>query len=560
MQTANDYSQLLKKNPVRIFPYDCKKNDRMIGGEVTSHFIKQPSSDRFDPAGLFSEEIFGEIGSQERSFRQGIIRLNTTVFSPFVFIDITRSRRLYKEIMAGNVFAIFDDNINDFIQVQPDDPEADTGFYFFTQHFYKVKWQTENKSLTIIDKVKLINDYKDRLLIDKIIVIPAELREYRIENGRETSDDINKLYLSLLNYSKIDSGRSVQDSSIYDAIRYKIQLKVVEIFEYIKNIISKDGFIEKKYGSRSIAWGTRNVISPNQMSVDNLDSDEILDSDETGVPLFQCMKCFQPLVINKLMSLFFTPIITNEATQIAAIDKQTYELKFIDISEKEKQKFISINGLSDLCNLFKNKELRRNRLSIFDVNKKQYYLYLIYDDGEEIFLTRSKNDFKGMYKDKTGKEFDPQKLRPLTLMEMFYMATYLASYDKHVLITRYPVIGMGSIYPSKVKLYSTSPDRKVTFKSLTSDNDVIFPNYPTRTGSFRDSLKLHPGFLKGLVADHDGDQLNVVGVFTEEANEEIRNHLNSVEFYVGVNKEMMVNATSSYLVEMTLYCATFMED
>lgn len=555
-----DYRHILKKKPIRIFPYDCNRADPLIGGEVTSPFVKLPSSERFDKDGLFSEEIFGEIGSQQRSIQQGIIRLHTTVFHPMVFMDMTSSRKLYKEIMAGNIWCVFDTELNDFIQCQADSPDADTGFSFFVKNFSRIKWNTDIKSLTVLDKIKVIKQFPDRLLIDRMIVIPAELREYRIENGRGSSDEINGLYLSLLNYCRLDKERSDKESAIYDSIRYKIQLKTVEIYEYISDILSNDGYLEKKYGSRSVAWGTRNVISPMQMGVDNVNSDDILDCDQTAVPLFQCAKCFQLIAVNKMMNLFFTPIISNETNQIAAINKQTYNLEFIELTEKEKQRFISTSGIGDLFNLFRNKEFRKNRLTIFDVNKKQYYLYLVYDEGDAIYLTRSKSDFERFYKMKFNKPIDQDKLRPMTLMELFYISTHLASYDKHVLITRYPIMGTDSMYPSKIKLLTTTPDRKVKFISVLNDSEIILPNYPVLSGEFRDSLKLHPSRLKGLTADHDGDQLNTIGVLSPQANEEIDQHINSLAYYVTTNKNLTIDASGDYIVEMTLYCMSWMRD
>lgn len=558
---------ILNKKPIKIELYDCGAVDRQIGGEVTSPFIKETSSTRFHPDGLFSEIIFGEIGSSQRLTQFGFIDLQTTVFNPMVFQDMVRSKKLYNDIMAGNVFVVFDDSIKDFVQCKPEEYGADTGFSFFVKHFFKLKFfdkslatstTDEIKSRTVKDKVLLMQKFPGRLLIDKWLVLPAELREYRIEDGRGVSDEINNLYLSLLNLCRLDKDRSNKESSLYDGLRYKIQLKVLEIAEYIKDILKDDGYLEKKYGSRSVAWGTRNIISPLQMNNRKLEDSTNIQCDETGLPLFQAIKCFQPLVINKLMSIFFTPIMDVDSSQMSAINKKTLNLEYIEITEKEKSKFITIDGVSDTINRFKNREYRKNHMVVYNTEGLQYYLYLIYDDGSNIYLTRSKSDLERYYFEQNKKHIDLNKLRPLTLNEMFFIATYLTTIDKYTLITRYPVTWVDSMYPSKVKLMSTTKSRTVIFRSLFNDMTIPIVNYPILKYDNIDSLKLYPARLKALGADHDGDAINVTGVMSDESCEEIRTHINSIQYYINQNKKLNL-AGSTYLIDLTSYNFSYVD-
>ena len=92
--------EVLKRSPVKIGLYDCKSRDPQLGGEVTSPFIQEPSSTRFHPNGLLSEIIFGEVGSNQRFSQFGYIKLNTTVLHPMIFVDITRTKKIYKDIMS----------------------------------------------------------------------------------------------------------------------------------------------------------------------------------------------------------------------------------------------------------------------------------------------------------------------------------------------------------------------------------------------------------------------------------------------------------------------------
>lgn len=561
MDNSQTHLNILNKKPVNIELYDCAKRDPSLGGEVTSPFILEPSSTRFHPHGLFSEIIFGEMGSNQRFKQFGYIKLNTTILHPMIFVDITRTRKIYKDIMSGQIFVKFDSEIKDFIQCKVDDGGANTGYAFFMNHFHEINWDSfKDKSDVVEDKIKLIRKFPDRLTIDKMLVIPAELREYRIEDGRGTSDEINNLYLSLLNLARTDSDRTNKNTAIYDPLRYKIQLKAIEIFNYIKDILKDDGYLEKKFGSRAIAWSTRNVISPPSTSSEVLGDKNSLKCNETAVPLFQGAKAFQLLVVNKLRTLFFAPIINMESTQVAAINKTTFNLQYISVTDKEKQRYLSDDGIGDMITLFKHKEYRRNHVTIRDENLESYFLYLVYEDNNTIYLSRSKSDMENFYYKKFNKTINLNKLRPLTMVEMLYISTYLASYNKHVLLTRYPVTWLDSMYPSNMKLNTTTPKKIVYLKSLFNDEmNLELDNYPDLKGEFVDSLKVHPSRLAGLDADHDGDQINCTGVISDESNKEISEYMNSLAYYVGQNGKLTTDSGSSYIIDMTLYNMSYME-
>lgn len=294
------------------------------------------------------------------------------------------------------------------------------------------------------------------------------------------------------------------------------------------------------------------------MNVKKLEDPTNVQCDETGCPLFQTIKAFQPLVINKLISLFFAPIIDNDSTQISAINKRTLNLEYIEISEKEKSKFTTIDGISDSINRFKHKEYRKDQLVIYNTDGLQYYLYLVYDDGKNIYLTRSRSDFERYYFQKTNKQPNLNKLRPFTLNEMFYVATYLATFGKHVLITRYPVTWIDSMYPSKIKLFSTTQARTIMFQNLFNDSVIPIINYPILKLDNIDSLKLYPARLDALGADHDGDAINVTGVMSEEANNEIATHLNSTNYYLDQSGKPNLSG-STYLIDLTLYNMTYVD-
>ena len=485
--------------------------------EVTSNFMLEPASDNYHPEGLFSEVIFGELGSEDRFYNFGFITLKTKIFAPKVFETIRTLKKFYSEIMSGTLYAVFDDNIHDFTPVNVDHPDADTGFNFFIENYPKIKFE-KNNSARRNDKIRMLEKYQKNLYIDKMLVIPAGYRDFQI--NEYTYDEINNFYNTILNYAKALPANNTTNP-IYDTLRYSMQRKVNEIYDYLANLLDgKSGFMANKYAKRKIALGTRNVISAADFTSTSYDDPRHLKCDETYVPLFEAMKMFQPLLIYNLKTLFFNQLFDATFGQTSLIDTKTLTVSYNDLSLEEKNKFITSDGLKLIINRFRHLNNRFDPVMAYDDNKS-YYLYLIYSEGAQRYLFRNIDEFKRFYEEGSGQKFNSKNVHPLTYIEMFYIATYVASFNKHCLITRYPVLGIGSTYPSKVHLASTNPCTTVLFKSV-PQNDIVneLPNYPVLTGKTLDSLMLHTSKFLGLGADCDGD--SILGIIKIKRNNKIK--------------------------------------
>lgn len=461
--------------------------------EVKSVFIKEPSSHQFHHDGLFSEEIFGQIGSTERLTKFGFIHLRTRVFHPIMYRNIIKLKGLYEDIIARKAYAIFDEGLKDFVKASDSDEEAGTGMRFFMSRFEDIKFTTTN-SLTRKDKIEVINKFKKQTFISNMLVMPAGIRDMSVEDGKPESGSINKLYMALINYVAALPFQGTE-SEIYDNIRYSIQKKINEIYEFIFDMIEgKYGFFQRKYGSRNLALGTRNVASISPISGTNPNDSQFFKEDETKVPLYQAAKAFQPLVVYNLKMLFSNGLFSQSSDQVAVIDPSNYHLVYQSISEDEKNKFLSSDGLSKMIDLYFDREFRFKPVTILNEKGQRFYHTLVYDDGDKIYYTRSLNQFKTMFKE----PIKESKFRPITYAEMLYVATWSACYNKHVTVTRYPAIELGSLVPTKVHLISTNPGRIVKLVSHVTDSSFELPEYPIIGSSFIDTTAVHVSLLAGL--------------------------------------------------------------
>ena len=516
---------------------------------VTTMFIKEPTSNEFHHQGLFSEEIFGQIGSTDRLITYGYIELRTKIFHPIVYGNLLRLKALYGQIISGKSYAKFDKESQDLIACSENDDDAGTGYQFFMEMFPKIQFK-KNASQTQNDKVNLIQKYRNNCMIERCIVMPAGLRDMSVDDGKPASDSINKLYASLLNYTKAMPSIG-SESDLFDSVRFAIQKKVNEIYNMIYDMIEgKFGFFQRKYGSRNLALGTRNVISPADMNATSPDDPTYLKMDEVKIPLFEASKMYQPLVIYNLKQMFFSDVFSQFSDQVSVINPKDYTLGYQPITEEEKNKFITSEGIEKIISLFRDKEFRFRPVTIENEKEEQFYLMLVYDEGDEITLVRSTANFIEKRKE-SFKPYNPERLRPLTYTEMIYIATWRATLNKCATVTRYPAIEIGSTVPCKAHIISTNPGRSIRLYTEEHEGGHLLPEYPIINKSFTDSTVLHPSILKALGADFDGDTVSVNGILSEEANKEVNDYLDTLNRYIHTNGSLMPKHDD--LIALTIY-------
>ena len=512
--------------------------------EITSYSIHTASTTQFHPHGLFSEEIFGQIGSNERLVRFGYIDLNANILEPIIYKTVIKLKALYGEIILGSSYAVFDEEEQDFVKSKPDDPKGFTGYTFFTKHMHKIKFRS-----TVSTKrdylIALLDKYRNNWYSSKQLVSPAGVRDIDISDKMLASDDVNKLYISLMSYA---GSMPKSDKSVYDSIRVNILKKRTEIFDHYMNMLNdKKGFLQFSLGRRTIANGTRNVISATRMDAYTPTDTRSIKYDETQCPLYQTAKAFQPLVIYQLRVLAFDNIFTSGVSKLSVIDPKTFQLKYVEVDPSVVETYRATDGYEAILNRFQDPETRYLPISVVGLDKVSYYLYGIYDTGDKIILFRNIDDLVNLYKEE---KIDKTKIRALTWLELVYIATYIAVQNKHVFVTRYP-IGQGpdSCYPSKIRLVSTIPNRQVELVDLTNPaNRTTFSHYPIIENNCVDSLGIFPGRLVALAADFDGDVCSLNGVYASDANNEISTYLASWSsvispqqtIYAGGNKDNII--------------------
>ena len=360
--------------------------------QVTSQQIHEASTNRLHPEGLFSEDIFGSIGSTDRLIRFGYIDIHTTIFHPTIFANLIELRGLYKEVMSGKTYVKFSDEIKDLIICPKDDPDAETGYQYFMEIFPKIVFKP-TKSDKRNDKIKMLHKYSDRLTMNTCIVSPAGIRDLEeTSDGRFISEEINDIYRSILSLSAAIP-KDLSDHPIFNSVRFNLQMKVSMVYDHIFSITDgKKGYFQNKYMARKLAGGTRNVFVSAILEGTDPDDPRYLKPDETYVALFQTMRMYDKIIKYYLRHIFFNNSIGNNTNKIPAVDPDTGNLVYIEISDIERNKYMTDDGLNDYINDFKNKDIRFEPVSILDIDKKPYYPFMIFDDIDKVYIYRDKAD------------------------------------------------------------------------------------------------------------------------------------------------------------------------
>lgn len=242
----------------------------------------------FDSLGLFSETIFGSLGSLDRKTKFSYIDLHCYVIHPAAYkLLIQLNRKVEKFISTEDLFIL---DKNGFLE---ESPNGVTGITEFIKLFPKIKWRGDTEERTKIIKL-LENTFKiKRLFINKIPVLPVEARP--ITQDRDTKqwiiEELNEYYLKIMRQS-LSMRSSGGKGPLYDLLNYGVQKAVIDHDEYIREKIgSKAGLIRSQLMGKRVDFSGRGVIIPGP----NLAVNEI------GVPMKLAVSLFQPFIIHELL-------------------------------------------------------------------------------------------------------------------------------------------------------------------------------------------------------------------------------------------------------------------
>jgi hypothetical protein len=462
-------------------------------GEINTNEIFISSTNIFHPQGLFSNDIFDIIGSEARSKRLGYIKLPIPIFHPLIYTNFINLRKsLHEAIINKDITVKLSPDRTEFIE----DEKGDNGFNFMVKSFPKMNFQ-QSKDQTAKDLSKeFLTKYQNNYLIDKLIVIPPSLREYRVDEdtGLVTKDEINNFYSRVISITRLINNINIDEKylSQYDELRLKLQTTACAIYDHIFSLLKgKDKFMEDVWSKRAIQYGTRNVITaPITNSRDLRDDKSLFTINHSKIGLYQYLKAIEPVVFYHIESKFISRILSGEQSTAELVNPKTMRYETTEVSIKLRERWLTTTGMAKIINSFKEQEYLG-----LPIKLDTHYLLMVYDDNESIKILWDNGEID---------EVDNKYVRPITYGELFYLAVYDTAYKYKGLLTRYPITGLGSIYPCKMYLTTTILSRKIKYIMDGGIEETLY-EYPVIGENWIRGLSPHTIRLGRLGADFDGD-------------------------------------------------------
>lgn len=500
----------------------------------------------FHPEGLYSTEIFGRMGEPLRDKQFAYIDMKVSVLHPVIFKTLTTMRALYKNIMSGKTYAVWNDNINDF---EPADADSGkTGYAFFMSHFKSIALK-RNRSKKRDLKIDLIEKYQDVATVKHLIVLPAGLRDLETgDDGRVKEDEINDVYRRVLSIAKtVSVTQGNLDGELFNSVRWSMQTAFNLIYETLRTMIEgKRGFIQSKWGRRKVFNGTRNVISAMTTSAKSSNDPKMPDVHDTMVGLFQTLKGCLPISIYCLRQGLIGDVFSQSDSAVRLVDPKTLKLVNVDLDSATLDKMVSSEGLEQLINQFQDRHFRNRNAEVAG-----HYIGLLYDNGVEVKVF---NDINQMPDDR-----DIKDVRPITWAELFYLSCYERFNTVKCMVTRYPVTGIGSTYYSRIYLRTTTTGlvRQVLNDQWLVDEDKLLAKEMPNTDhsdSYMDSAMVHSSRLPNLGADYDGDMVSINYLYSKNAVNDIEKYLSSKDAFLDPRGGLQ--QSSSDLIDWALFNLT----
>lgn len=487
----------------------------------------------FHPDGLFSIETFGRIGSEARDSTPAYIDLKTKILHPEVYLLLVSLRSLYGGILSGKQYAKWDAEESDFVNAS--EVEGQTGYSFFMSYWKDLKIK-KNKSDTRNEKIDVIEKYRGATM-SRHYVVPAGLRDVQIdERGRTTEDEVNDHYRRLLTIANTIVNADIESNEAFmDAPRFALQKAAVAIFQmYTKTFGGKRGWFQGKLQRRNTLAGSRNVITAMYTSSSYIGGPDSIKATDTEIGFTQTLRAALPFTLHALQAGVLGEVFDGKSNQVWLVNRKSLKRELVDISPEVMDSYGTRPGIERLINRFFVDSLRTKPIVI-----GSHYLALIYVDNEKFKVFTDIDELPA--------GFNKDNVYPLTLSDLLYTSCYMPYKDLVGTITRYPVTGTGSIYPTTMKVRTTTVSE--VKRALGRDwqdlgDEFVAPAFPQRDKKARwlEGLSVHAIRLGGLGGDYDGDKCASPILFSKEARDEITNYFKKRSAYVSVGNQLTVSA------------------
>ena len=471
--------------------------------------------------GLLSNEIFG-VSTEDRQGTFGYIDLHGWFLDPSCYKTWIRLDSKVKNIVHGIKYYRIDEK-GLFVE---DEENGETGIDFLKKNINKIKFKPTD-SLAKSISLDYLEMNRDKMFIKKYIVIPPFYRDKNTSSGSRKTvglGGINKIYNNLIVASNALTATQEFGFEADDAMKGRVQELILNIYDWFcgnknpnldsdagQGMSGKLGIFRRTNMSKTANYSSRLVISAADLKV-NKPEDLMVNYDKSAVPLYSVITQFRDFVMYNAR-LFF---------QNEFMGSQTYPVT-------DKNGNLKVIIPEDPAVTFSDERIKKEmERFLHGYNNRFVPIEIPVEGSDEVYYMKFKG--RGILPGESEDKDNPLIERRLTWCDVFYMAAVEASRDKQILITRFPIDYFSNQFTTGVVVSSTKKTEKIEF------DGEIYPYYPRireedigtdTSNSFVDTLRFDNLYLSGIGGDFDGDQVTCKGVYTREANDELKRYMNS---------------------------------
>lgn len=456
--------------------------------------------------GLFSTTIFGT-SSSERKVNFAYIDLYKYFLNPKAYIALKRVNRNFESVVYGTKKFIIKDG-----DLVVDEENGGTGLDWLYKNWEKFSFKKNTSTIRSRRVDVLLKNPKNVIFMKYQIVIPAFYRDVNLQSsGQPAFIEINNIYSKIIrNVAQLKEANTFD--FMLNTITGKTQDLIVDIYNELKKKIGgKNGYLRRFLMGRSVDYASRLVITAVPYDKKTLGEQKI-DYYHTGCPLAYVCGMFTPFVIYWVRRFFETRLDAQKNQFPVEFNGKTVHVKLQDPAVYFNEEYIS----KRLARFIKTPSSRFDTIEIpvlqseldkYGMKERPRLKFVGYPSMPNTVNPTDENAIK----------------RDMTWTDIFYMAAIDTTADKHIYVTRYPMLDYLGTFTTRITVLSTRETMSVII------NDKLYDNYPVidldKKGQnldalFRDTLSVSALYLPGICGDFDGDQTTIKGVFSQEANEE----------------------------------------
>lgn len=243
--------------------------------------------EKYDPNGVYSNDIFGLEGSTKWRNTFAAINLYSKCIHPIVYEILLRTGKMILKLFDGEI-SINQIGKNDYIVLDGDG--GSWGVPYFINNCdgcCKALIETGKLSDNCVSLLKYIMRNQDKVFIDHMIVIPPAYRPAMSKYDRIQIHEISERYVSIITEANILK-ITAPGSGVHNRIVFKLTEHIYNLYRDIQQVIKgKHGLQRTSLLGKTLDFSGRAVIT----------GDKYIDPDHIGIPFKMAVVIFAPFII-----------------------------------------------------------------------------------------------------------------------------------------------------------------------------------------------------------------------------------------------------------------------